>query len=96
MCDANRRREEFDLPTAGYSRLERLDGSDQSSFGSHLGPGQSSQGDRSRVCGKCTGCTEAEPQMLTGSTSTEEQNIALRRLEQGGGQGGKEIRVSTV
>jgi len=31
--------------------------------------------------------------MLTGSTSTEEQNIALRRLEQGAGQGGKEIRV---
>jgi hypothetical protein len=33
--------------------------------------------------------------MLTGSTSTEEQNIALKRLEQGGGSGGKEIRVST-
>jgi hypothetical protein len=34
--------------------------------------------------------------MLTGSTSTEEQNIALRRLQQGGGEGGKEIRVSTL
>lgn len=34
--------------------------------------------------------------MLTGSTSTEEQNIALRRLEQGGGSGAKEIRVSTI
>jgi hypothetical protein len=34
--------------------------------------------------------------MLTGSTSTEERNIALRRLQQGGGEGGKEIRVSTL
>lgn len=96
MCDADRRWEEFDLPIAGYSRLERLDRSDQSSFGSHLGPGQSSQGHWSRVCGECTGYNEAEHQMLTGSTSTEEQNIALRRLEQGGGQGGKEIRVSST
>jgi len=34
--------------------------------------------------------------MLTGSISTEEQNIALKRLEQGGGSGGKEIRVSSI
>jgi hypothetical protein len=34
--------------------------------------------------------------MLTGSTSTEQQNIALRRLEQGGGSDGREIRVSII
>jgi hypothetical protein len=33
--------------------------------------------------------------MLTGSTSAEEQNIALKRLEQGAGSGGREIRVSS-
>jgi hypothetical protein len=34
--------------------------------------------------------------MLTGSTSTEQQNIALKRLEQGGGSGGREIRVGNL
>jgi hypothetical protein len=37
---------------------------------------------------------EADMKMLTGSTSTEEQNAAYRRMEEGTRNGGKEIRVS--
>jgi hypothetical protein len=96
MCDAYRRWEELDVSTPGYCGLERLDGCHQSSLGPDMGSGQSTESAGSGVRRKFRILSEAKSQMLTGSTSAEEQSSALRRLEQGSGPGGKEIRVSNT
>lgn len=62
-----------------------------------MGSGQSVERDWNRVCGKCRvkpNNYKSNPyKMLTGSTSTQEQNEIYARLRDGPSHGEKEIRV---